>query len=109
MVSIVEVLFHLSMTLKPFRVFYLLICAALGDTKTQTGMSQQSEVEQGDSTRTVRIFLCEYVCTCMVCADVLTGAFMYKGQKLTLNVFLCHLPPYFDFFICVCVCVCVSV
>lgn len=49
MVSIVEVLFHLSMTSKPFRVFYLLICAALDDTKTQTGMSQQSEVEQRET------------------------------------------------------------
>lgn len=56
MVFIVEVLFHLSMTLKPFRVLYLLVCASLGDTKTQTGMSQQSEVEQEDSTRTVMTF-----------------------------------------------------
>lgn len=56
MVSVVEVLFHLSMTSKPFRVLYLLICAILGDTKTQTGMSEKSEVEQGDSTRTVMTF-----------------------------------------------------
>lgn len=56
MVSVVEVLYHLSMTLKPFRVLYLLICAILGDTKTQTEMSEKSEVEQGDSTRTVMTF-----------------------------------------------------